>query len=275
MGLATDSYYASKILAMTNPSRPDVDIPVFVAELKDLPGLVYKEGGSLLRRIAKYNLRYQFAIRPLVSDLTSMLNWVSLVEQRKKELEQLGKNGLRRRRILDRASYSEKFVQTLNSDRGILVQNHPITRSTTAEIAGFVRWFPTAGFPQTDASLLSAARRAVLGLTIDGATAWELIPFSWLIDWYGSVGTYLSATRNIVPCSHDNPQIMQHSSQEVTMKPVTFSDSYLTCSAYKLSAETKSRARATPSPITARLPCLTARQLSILASLVIVKAGKY
>lgn len=274
LGLSSDAAYASKLLAQTNPSRPDVDIPVFVAELKDLPSLVYREGGNLLRRIAKYNLKYQFGIRPLVSDLLSMLDWVALVEKRKKELEALAEKGLRRRRLLDRGVNVSSETKVLNSDAGVYA-NVKLEHERTAEVHGFVRWFPAPGFPNTDASLLSAARRAVFGLTIDGATAWELIPFSWLIDWYGSIGTYLMATRNIIPCSHSIPLVMPHYKLKTSTRSIVFDVPWLSCSSYVETQEYKNRALAVASPLTARLPFLTGRQLSILASLFVVRGGRY
>lgn len=32
-----------------------------------------------------------------------------------------------------------------------------------------------------------------LGLTNLGAIGWELLPFSWLVDWFGNIGTYLES----------------------------------------------------------------------------------
>lgn len=32
-----------------------------------------------------------------------------------------------------------------------------------------------------------------LGLTNFGAIGWELLPFSWLVDWFGNIGTYLES----------------------------------------------------------------------------------
>ena len=274
LGFGTPAYYATKLVAMTNPSRADVDLPVFVAELKDLPGLVASEGGKLLRRIAKYNLRYQFAIRPLVSDLMSMLDFVQLTENRLKELKALQKGGLGRTRTLASGSKTSTKSVTPNSTYG-LWYNATARHTTQGRVWGHVKWYPKTTFPATDAGLLSLARRSVLGLTIDGATAWELIPFSWLIDWYGSIGSYLQATRNIVPCRHTTPQIMIQKTTEYHVGQTGLRTYGWATQDFVERFVLKYRTPAEPSPIGARLPILTARQLSIVASLAVIQRKGY
>lgn len=274
LGFGSHAYYATKLVASTNPSRADVDIPVFIAELKDLPGLVASEGGKLIRRIAKYNLRYQFAIRPLVSDLTSMLNFVQLTENRIKELRALSERGLGRTRTLATGSKTSTKTVTPNSTFG-LWYDAKCRLTTNGRVWGHVKWYPDKNFPTTDAGLLSLARQAVFGLTIDGATAWELIPFSWLIDWYGSVGSYLQATRNIVPCKHTTPQIMIRKDTEFQADQAFLNNHGWSSSNFIERCDLKYRTPAEPSPVSARLPFLTARQFSILASLAVSRGKGY
>lgn len=269
LGIPSDGALAAKLLAQTNPSRPVVDLPVFIAELKDLPDLVQKQGSKLLRRIAKYNLSYQFAIKPMVNDLIQMLDFVQATEQRRQELEKLGQTGLRRKRTLATGSRPSSGKWNLNSSSGLNLTNVPYQGAYASRVWGSVRWFPTANFPKKSVDLLPLARKAVLGLTFDGASAWELIPFSWLVDWYGSTGDYLMASRNIVPCVHDTPYIMEHSVSEWTYNVVP--PQGVTCAPVHTYSSRKTRSKATPSPVTASLPLLDGRQLSILSSLL---AGK-
>jgi hypothetical protein len=53
----------------------------------------------------------------------------------------------------------------------------------------------------TDDEKLKLARKIVWGFnTIDAASLWNAMPWSWLFDWFGSVGDFLDAHRNGVPC---------------------------------------------------------------------------
>lgn len=269
LGLLGDSDYASKLVAQTNPSRPDIDLPVFIAELKDLPETFARNGGKLLRKIAKYNLQYQFAIKPLVSDLLKLITCVDMIDRRFEELEKLSKTGLRRKRRLDSGSFTQNGTMALNSQVGLSMTNRPTTVAYAAKVWGSVNWFPSASFPRDSTNMRSVARRAVLGLTIDGATAWELIPFSWLADWYTGLGDFLMASRNIVPCFHDTPFIMEHQVKEFVA--LANPPPGVSCSDFHTFSERKTRSRSSPAPITATLPALTGKQLSILSSLV---AGK-
>lgn len=275
-GRPADGQLASRLLAMTNPSRPNVDIPVFIGELGDLPKSVFWGGKTLLGKGASGNLAVQFGIMPLVSDLTSLLNFTALAAKRFEELEALKRTGLRRTRTLWRGS-NRTFTTGLafHTAANLLIYGSNIAE-TLVHIKGHVKWFPTGNFPTTDEAMLRAARRAVGGLTLDPSTAWELIPFSWLFDWYGNVGTYLKATRNIVPCLPTAPQIMEHTETRhiatVTScaKPVVMPVGQK----IKTLTETKTR-RTSPASLSASMPALSLGQLSILGSLAITRSGRY
>lgn len=272
-GSPTLSELASDLLAKTNPSRPVVDIPVFIGELGDLPDLVRKAGGSLLRRIAAGNLKYQFGIRPLVSDLTSMLNFADISAKRFKELKALQSSGLRRKKNLFSDSKTDSGALSLNSGAFQPSISGAYTRVTSMNRWGFVKWFPTGDFPAGDPALQKLARRAVLGLTVDGSTAWELIPFSWLADYFSNVGSLLKANRNIVAASHSTPLIMTRTKTTRTVVPGV--QSWDTAfGTYVETLETKERSQAIAT-LGAHLPVLSLRQMSILGSLVILRSGRY
>ena len=274
LGLRTDSAYATMAQARTNPSRPDVDIPVFIGELGDLPSLVKDAGTKVIKLLARQHLRTHFGTVPLVRDLLSMCNFVQLTELRMKELRALGDKGLGRTRVLDNLSLSESKSVTPQSVGTVL--NGFQTRTTSVKVWVHVKWHPSPGFPRTDASLLSTCRRAVFGLTIDPSTAWELIPFSWLADWYGSMGDYLAAKRNIVPCYPSTPQVMRHTRTETKIRiPAPNAKPGFTVSDYGSVYETKSRLPTTISAFTAYVPFLSGRQLAVLGSLAVLKHGRY
>lgn len=268
---------AAELLAKTNPSRPDIDLPVFLVELKDIPQLIKVVGDNLIKTVAKSNLAYHFGWKPLVNDLQSIFNFSGLVERRYRELKKLYSSGLRRTVTLGRDSTNFKGRETLiwnESGLGSVIIR--TDGNTERRYWGHCKWKPTTLPPRSDAEMFSLARRAVLGLYLNPAAAWELIPFSWMADWFGSIGAYLNASRNLIPASPYDICIME---RKLTTVSSSVKAGYEPVSGLSLSPqwgthETLRREPSSPT-ISASLPWLTLRQWSILASLSVVKGGSF
>lgn len=274
-GRPSDGQLATKLVAQTSPSRPVVDIPVFIGEFGDIPRLVKDAGSTVIGAIAKQNINVQFGLLPLLGDLNSMLHFVDHVDKRMQELRALKAKGLRRTRVLWRGSASETRLNVFtNTSPNWADTRHDIVKLTEITVSGHVRWYPSGDFPTTDRAMLAKAIRAVGGLTIDGSTAWELIPFSWLADWFSNVGDLLKANRNIVPCFHSIPQIME-TSKTVNQGILKSADIPSATPGKTVSTVLRKTRRTSPVTLSASLPMLSLRQLSILGSLAILKSGKY
>lgn len=281
-GEPTASQAATMLLARTTPSRPDVDIPALFGEFMDFPMLVRKAGHGLINKIADGNLRYQFGIRPLLKDATTLLDFTDSVEKRLRELRALKKSGLRRTRTLwTGGATSSASGVFLNSSPGqvIVRGNHLVECSYV--VRGFVRYYASGDLPSTDLGQLKMARSAVLGLGAGNllASSWEVIPWSWLIDWFGNIGEYLNAHRNSVPCTPGVPQIMRHKKSTASYTITQSNDfpaAWPVGSAVRCWRETKTR-QAQSASISARLPFISAGQMSILGSLAVLKGkrGRY
>lgn len=202
----------TQIMKGTNPSRGGAfDLGVTIGELKDLPGLIRDAGNIVLgrnlprtpsafaKRIAGAFLQGQFGWAPMARDLTTMLDFQAAVDRRFHELKRHSQS-------------SHGFRQRISLGT---IQSSPLIRSTNAESNSMGLWRgkevgmtvdrrwgqaiyrPTVNAgPYTDERLRQMARRAVLGIRFDAATAWELIPWSWLVDWFSNVGDVLDANRN-------------------------------------------------------------------------------
>lgn len=260
-----DSSVATTVVAATSPSRPNVDVPTMIGELADLPQLVKKLGDTMIEKMAALNLSYHFALKPLVSDLFKLGYFQDATDKRVKELERLKSRGLRR--TIGIGQFIAEDVRDVVAQSVDAYIVNRIYRKTTEKVWGFCSWSPTGNFPQTDAKMREIARNAVLGLTYDMSTQWNLIPFTWLADWCGNVSEYLIAARNIVPAAHSPVQVMRHRTTRTwsyQWGPAPWNGVYM--SPFECTQESKRRRTAIPA-YNAQFPFLNERQLSILGSI--------
>jgi len=269
----SDSADLTKALARTNPSRAIVDVPGFIGELRELPALFKIAGKSLLKRGANAYLSYQYGWKPLISDLHKMLDFQAHVMKREKELRNLyGKGGLRRTFQLstDTASSVSNSGIFLESSLFSLVSNQQFVDTTRRRWAT-ARWVPTVDkLPQTDAELHKLARTAVYGLSANASTAWNLIPFTWLVDWFSSCGDFFDAQRNVVGATCSSACLMTHTKTIHRFEKVVLMSSGFTSAKFgpgKVVVEDKLRTFGTSPSIAADLHFLSGNQLSILGAL--------
>lgn len=114
--------------------------------------------------------------------------------------------------------------------------------------------------------------RVALGGTVDLATLWELLPWSWLIDWFSNVGAFLAARRNILGWVPGQCFTMTHTVLGVDHRiDLTGSSFKGTMTTPNFVRETKSRTVGVPVLPEAQLPILNLKQIGILASLAILR----
>jgi hypothetical protein len=242
-----------------------VDLPIAVYELREIPSLLRKEGRGWLRYLASNNLKYHFGIKPLVNDLINLLNFSDEVNKRHQELNALASSGLRRKRRLWSGSTTgtiHRFISSSQPDTG----NAPVDKSTASRVWGFVEWFPDTESKLMKGDRRALARQVVLGLTVDFSTAWNALPWSWLIDWCSNVGDILIASRNTVGAHHGPIRIMESQTTHGSWTELGNSADIYGLEPAKFRVTTKSRRTVTPS-LSAYLPILSLRQLSILGSI--------
>ena len=261
---------ATKTAARTSPNSADVDLPVFLFELRELPDLVRKFHGDAIRRAADANLRYQFGIRPLVDDILTMMDFNALVDKRMKTLIRMRDRGsLVRKMQLDSGSSTENGTVAVHSGYAANYNSQPYRKTSTEDVWGWIKWTCSPpSLPSDTSEMRALATKAALGLYIDFSTAWNLIPWSWLVDWFSNVGDVLTIQRNIIPAVPSHILIMR---KTTTLLSIEGGDNGTTTLSPLLGTyTTKARDPASYS-ITAELPFLTGRQWSILGSLAAVR----
>lgn len=195
--------YAIDLLERTNPGRSDFSVPVFIKELLDLPNLFRLAAKNIFNFAGGAYLNYQFGWTQLRADVLLLHKLTSALEKRVREFHSLQQVGGLRRRI-DLAHYSTSGSVSgvpINSAWGTYVEATARWHCKLT-IAGSVRWTCSRDFSKDleQIGFFNLALRNVLDLEVlDAKTAWELIPWSWLVDYFVDIGGYLGSGEG----SHD------------------------------------------------------------------------
>jgi len=263
----SNAFLATDTVVKTNPSRPVVDLSVSIAELRELPKLIQKEGDDLIRKWGKQTLSREFGWVPLVKDLRKLATIRDDVVKRMNEIKRLREEkGLRRTIDLWAGSSSGTFDVITQSGYKLIV-HHYLDYTTQTKIRGHIVWTPD-DLGITEGRYLLRTIDAVLGLKLDMSTLWNLMPWSWIIDWFSNLGDILEGNRNIIGASHGQVQLMEHSITTIQGKS-NYPDGVITPFFGKL--ETKNRRRFSGSPIDVQLPFLTNRQITILGAIAVTR----
>ena len=291
----------AKLLARSNPSRADVDLAVSIGELRTLPRDVLRgaqdfireaiRSPSLRRFLQNGALRFrrnplqegaggylgvQFGLIPLVNDVKGIMKYQELVGNRLREIANLRDgNGIRRRINLGFTQIpGPESVQNISSTTRLVIDAR-VQLHASRRIWGTVRWKPDPlkRVPDTDARRVMEARRAAYGLNVDLSTAYNLMPWSWLVDYFSNVGDLIDATRNDVGAVPGNTNIMVHTMYARVATPL-LPDGLTGGSAVDV-LETKERFIGSGfTGLNSTIPILSNRQVSILGALAISRLPK-
>jgi hypothetical protein len=287
----SDNAAFSKALALTNPNKPYVDLPVFGAELRDIPGLIKhaleawakgifsryrtKDLRALSREAGSDYLTYQFGVSPVVRDLMKMMDFLNQVERRIRMLEALldREEGLNRSAtVWENTSTFTPWVKPLTP---FYNDSNTIELVWTTERRKWVstKWKLEGNLPLSgNEDLRALANRLTFGQYASLSMIWELMPWSWLIDWFGNLGDLLNGQRNYLPVSHSGSCLMTKTltrprSWKVVNRVGTWS--------LTLSPETRVHLKRVVLPVAPHpefsIPFLDGRQLSILSAISVTR----
>jgi hypothetical protein len=275
-GYLTNAEVAAKTQASSNPSRPVVDVPIALLELREFPELFRIAGNTLLKKLGSLNLNYRFGWKPMMQDLANLSIFSHHVDNRVRELTALRESGIRRKVLCSNLSETINYNELVNSASYASMQVR-MTKMTRLRQWGFMTWTPNdQEWPASGEALRRFATKAVEGLTIDPSTVWNVLPWSWLVDWCTSVGDYFSAYRNIVPATPSPVMVMKHTLTETRFEGKQGEGDFGTNNGPIIDPggctyETKSRSPRVSPAIEAHLPFLSVGQMSILGSLSVMR----
>lgn len=197
---------ATRGAAMANPSlgKDQLSIPVSLIELRELPQMVLSKatakriGGGKYRRGDRPTnsvAESEFGWAPIISDIKGLFSFPDLVE---KEIARLNK-------IRSYPNSRVSRTRTISIDTAYSSWSQGSTwdykKETTVDYKVTSRWRPRDHIKNmSDPEMAEMARKLVLSLTPQSfiRQAWDILPWSWLIDWFSDFGDYLSLTDNSV-----------------------------------------------------------------------------
>ncbi len=188
-------------------------------ELLGSRGLDFANQGLLsnAKALASANLAWQFGWAPIISDIKKLVGFTEAVDKRRREIDKLysGK-GLRRKVTLQSDSSSEHHIYDIGawptSFKNVMHSNVTKTR-----VWATLRFKPNSpsNLPPSDDDIA----RAIYGLDPHGivSSAWELLPWSWLVDWFSTTGAILEQSSNSMGASCTSSCLMKHRRAELRL----------------------------------------------------------
>lgn len=271
--------WGSTVINSVKPTNPTVDLAIsigeFVSERKffSLPGSAGSVPGEYLN--------FMFGVVPTISDIRDLRK--AIADKEKIIGQHVRDSGRRVRRRFDADASVISSTSTLSNvlprvigpslqsgmaTTGTLT-THTKTTTKWSFSGAFTYYVPAEGFTR-DLALLDK----LYGVKPGSALAWELVPFSWLVDYKTSIGDTLSNFDSFIQDGLVMPYAyaMCHTKMVTeyvwqgglldpsgAMKPTTLVASVTT--------ENKRRRPATPFGFGILPGSLTTRQLSIIAAL--------
>lgn len=274
--------YGPACWARFKPAKPDVSLSVFIAELRDIPGLMMKKLDKFKNLGSNY-LGYQFGWKPFLSDIRSWYESCVQLDRRIAQLQRDNGRWIRRGGTLfedtditqGRAATGRCSPMTATYPEGY---EWSIEESKKVWFSGAFRYY-IPGLMSKKWGRLKSIKK-LWDLELGPEQIYQLIPFSWLLDWFTNVGDVIG---NYTSQMEDNltakyAYVMLESTR-ITRRKVwghtMYYDARVSTSSqpqpfdcsYVITEKSKNRAVASPFGFNITADSLSASQLSILSAL--------
>lgn len=271
----------SAAMARSNPGKPNLSLPVAIAELRDLPKTYRSIAGYLRNPKSITNshgfggsyITWNFGIAPMIGDIQKLIDFAGNVERTRKRLQDLyDGDGMQRSGSLDQGSRMTTTFGTLfQTDVGYTQGN--IVKFTEKKMWYSARWKPTTRPPDGgNEGMLKLARKVAFG--VNGPPSlediWNLLPWSWLMDYFINLGDVLGAGRNSVPATCVSCCVMTQTETSEKYIPTVGQTYGASLTKYASSKYRTVMGGTTPNNV-GHIQTLDAYQLSILGALALTR----
>lgn len=278
-------YLYTGFVNSTNPGRSQTNLPVYLGELREVPSLIRAAKDLInlrrwrrapLRALSNFHLLEQFGLKPLVSDVHTMLNLPGLINQRFNELRDIQRTGISRktRRLWSSSDVTTKSGEWATTSPIIMPYDEKLHVVNTAW--GHVNWIADHSFRNMPDN---ETRLTALNQLVDGNISindlWELIPWTWLHDYFASTGDYLSYIGNRIPGIVDKGSVMCSTYQSLTATYVGPPLGDLQVPPVLLYHNGKYRIPGSPGAYATDLPVLSGGQMSNIAALIASSRARF
>jgi hypothetical protein len=297
--VATKVANGSALIGMCAPTTPEVGIAAFLGELREgLPKVIGLEFllGPNARKLGSEHLNLQFGVKPLISDLKKTARGIIDFQKRISQVKRDSGRYVRRRAQLQGSSTSidrgfasgsgVRFPSFYSIDGADQFYSYRVPETRVVDNYQSEVWFSgafTYHLAQAHSFLGKMERyeqlaQASLGTRFDESTAWQLTPWSWMVDWFADVGGFV---HNVDMFSSDNLVMRYGYVMHRTTCTRVYSTSGLilrpgatapTGFSDFLTSTRKERMRASPYGFGVDLSGLSPRRLAIIGALGLTKA---
>lgn len=194
---ATDwNYWKAKALASINPFRPQLDLPLFLFELREFPRMLkglgdVLSGRSKARDVPGGYLSYNFGWAPLLSDLGSLLDFAKSLAKTRNALTNAANGGRVSHKLGDKSSTGLPTTYSYSHSNGTYI----LSATNSSKVKGWctarVHLIEPLPLSVYDQELLIF--ETTLGLNLRPAMIWDAIPWTWLIDYFTNIGDLMEA----------------------------------------------------------------------------------
>lgn len=288
--------YGGAAIAATVPTSPIMSLSNFIGELMrdglpDLVGRLVRRQGFSLDSLSKEYLNYEFGWKPLVSDLIKLAHIIVDSNRIIEQYERDSGRAITRKKVFPtiRSSTVESIAGNwayspagatglYATGRSFGKLTKSVESTTDIWFSGVYSYFLDFGDDSSSRfkHTVSIAEK-LLGFEITPEVVWNLLPWSWLVDWFVNIGDVfanasafmkdgLIMRRGYIMCE----STIRHT---YTLQGVAFKNYDPGVVSQTFESHSKIRKRAYPWGFGLTAPQFTVRQLAILASLGISQSG--
>lgn len=281
-----------------SPLKPRVDMGQFFAEFGEIPRMLRATakffrniwrsmGGAKTwfgpKHVADEWLNTQFGWVPFLSTLSDLIrttqNVSSYIERLRRFNGKWEKRGGRVAKVNTTSEYDMLHNVLFSADSRFSISTNVKTSVETKFDAWYEAkyryWIPELRKPGIPLSVLNQ----MYGMRVSPALIWELIPWSWLIDWFADIGRILQAAdeRQFGQLVSKDGYLMGHLTRrfktEANFHISSSSDSaHSYCTTYSM-IDRKERIQSTPYGFGVHFTDLSPWKVSILAALGVSKSS--